>query len=182
MAMHENIESILVSEEQLKQIARELGEAVTRDYEGQELTVITILKGGVTFAADLCRHIALPVEMEFMEVSSYGNGTVSTGNIVIKKDTKSDVRGKNVLIAEDIVDSGNTLFYLKQLLLDRGAKSVKVCACLNKEARRVVPFEADYIGAEIPDVFAVGYGLDYAEKYRNLPYVGILKKEVYSNN
>lgn len=181
MAIHQDIESVLVTEEELKRIARELGEAVTRDYNGQEIMLITILKGGVVFAADLCRHLNLPLEMEFMEVSSYGSGTVSTGNIVIKKDTKSDVRGKNVLIAEDIVDSGNTLYHLKKLLLERGAKSVKVCACLNKEDRRVVPFKADYIGVEIPDAFVVGYGLDYAEQYRNLPYVGILKEEVYTN-
>lgn len=179
--MQEDIEKILFDEETIARRVAELGKALNRDYAGKNPLVICILKGAVIFFSDLIRRMEIPVEPDFMAVSSYGSGSRSSGNVRIVKDTDSDVKGRDVIIVEDIVDSGNSLFRLTQLLRSRGASSVKVCAFLDKKARRAVPMEADYTGFEIEDAFVVGYGLDYAERYRNLPFIGVLKKSVYEN-
>jgi hypoxanthine phosphoribosyltransferase len=177
--MREDIEKVLVTSKQLQDKARELGEQISNDYEGKELVIISVLKGGFVFAADLIRNITIPVGIDFMAISSYGLSTTTSGVVRILKDLETDIEDKNVLIVEDIVDSGLTLNYLKSLLISRGPASVKVCTILNKPARREVDVEIDYKGFNIPDEFVVGYGLDYAEKYRNLDYVGILKREIY---
>ena len=160
--MRADIEEILYSEEALNARLTELGEQITNDYAGKPLTVISILKGSNIFTSDLVRKINLPLKMDFMAVSSYGS-----------------VEGENLLIVEDIVDSGLTLKYLKEILLTRNPASVKICTLLDKPARRKESVNIDYLGFEVPDGFIVGYGIDYAERYRNLPYVGILKRSVY---
>ena len=176
------IEKILISEEELQTKVIELAKQISSDYKGKNLLVISVLKGGFVFAADLFRRLTIPVEIDFMAVSSYGASSKSSGVVKILKDLDQPVAGKDVLIAEDILDSGVTLNYLKELLIHRGAKSVKICTILNKPDRRVADISPDYLGYNIPDEFVVGYGLDYAEKYRNLPFVGILKREIYENN
>lgn len=177
--MRADIEEILFSEETLNARLTELGEQITSDYAGQPLTVIGILKGSNIFTSDLVRKINLPLKMDFMAVSSYGNATESTGVVRIIKDLDGSVEGENLLIVEDIVDSGLTLKYLKEILLTRNPASVKICTLLDKPARRKESVAIDYLGFEVPDEFIVGYGIDYAECYRNLPYVGILKRSVY---
>ena len=177
--MIEDIARVMVSEEDLKQKAKELGEQISRDYAGKSIFVVCILKGSFVFCADLLRSITAPVSVDFMCVSSYGAGSRSSGNIQILKDVGVDIRDKDVLIVEDIIDSGNTLKCLKEMLESRAASSVKICTMLNKPSRREVEIDADYIGFDIEDEFVVGYGLDYAEKYRNFPFVGVLKREVY---
>ena len=177
--MKADIEEILFSEEVLNARLTELGEQITRDYTGKPLTVIGILKGSNIFTSDLVRKINLPLKIDFMAVSSYGNATESTGVVRIMKDLEGSVEGENLLIVEDIVDSGLTLKYLKENLLTRNPASVKICTLLDKPARRKQSVEIDYLGFEVPDEFIVGYGIDYAERYRNLPYVGILKRTVY---
>ena len=179
--MCEDCESILVSEEELREICDRLAKQISEDYKdsGRELIFITVLKGSIMFAADLIRRVSLPSVLEFMKVSSYGTETHSSGFIQVHLDLKRDVRGADVIVIEDIVDSGRTLEKLTGLLSDRGANSVRCCALLDKPDRRAVDFQADYVGKNIPDVFVVGYGLDYDEKYRYLPYVGILKPSVY---
>lgn len=177
--MRADIEEILYSEEALNARLTELGEQITNDYAGKPLTVISILKGSNIFTSDLVRKINLPLKMDFMAVSSYGNATESTGVVRIIKDLDGSVEGENLLIVEDIVDSGLTLKYLKEILLTRNPASVKICTLLDKPARRKESVNIDYLGFEVPDGFIVGYGIDYAERYRNLPYVGILKKSVY---
>ncbi len=177
--MRADIEEILYSEEALNARLTELGEQITNDYAGKPLTVIGILKGSNIFTSDLVRKINLPLKMDFMAVSSYGNATESTGVVRIIKDLDGSVEGENLLIVEDIVDSGLTLKYLKEVLLTRNPASVKVCTLLDKPARRKESVAIDYLGFEVPDEFIVGYGIDYAERYRNLPYVGILKRSVY---
>ena len=177
--MREDIEKVLVTSKQLQDKARELGERISNDYEGKELVIISVLKGGFVFAADLIRNITIPVGIDFMAISRFGLSKTTSGVGRILKDLETDIEDKNVLIVEDIVDSGLTLNYLKSLLISRGPASVKVCTILNKPARREVDVEIDYKGFNIPDEFVVGYGLDYAEKYRNLVYVGILKREIY---
>lgn len=176
--MIEDIARIMVSEDALKQKAKELGEQISRDYAGKSIFVVCILKGSFMFCADLMRYITVPVSIDFMCVSSYGAGSRSSGNIQILKDVGVDIRDKDVLIVEDIIDSGNTLKCLKEMLEGRAASSVKICTMLNKPSRREVEIDADYIGFDIEDEFVVGYGLDYAEKYRNFPFVGVLKREV----
>ena len=181
--MHNDIKNILVSEEEIKEIAKTLGERITSDYKdsNKPLIVIVILKGSMPFASDLIRHIDMPMEIEFMKVSSYGAGTKTSGEIKIHLDlNREHLENYNLLIVEDIVDSGRTLQRLTQLLKNRNANCVKTCTLLDKPSRREVDFVPDYCGRTIPDEFVVGYGLDYNEKYRNLPYVGILKSEVYS--
>ena len=181
--MHNDIKNILVSEEEIKEIAKTLGERITSDYKDSDkpLIVIVILKGSMPFASDLIRHIDMPMEIEFMKVSSYGAGTKTSGEIKIHLDlNREHLENYNLLIVEDIVDSGRTLQRLTQLLKNRNANCVKTCTLLDKPSRREVDFVPDYCGRTIPDEFVVGYGLDYNEKYRNLPYVGILKSEVYS--
>ena len=170
---------VLITEEEIKRRVDELGAQITKDYAGKSILLIGVLKGAAVFMADLMRSIDLPVEIDFMAVSSYGSGTKTAGNIKILKDTDVSVEGRDVLIAEDILDTGITLNNLKQLLLKRGAKTLKICTIFNKPARRQADIEADYVGFDVPDEFVVGYGLDYAQKYRNLPYLGVLDSSVY---
>ena len=177
--MQRDIQEVLFTESQLNERIRELGEQITRDYEGKSLIVVGILKGSNIFTSDLVRKINIPLKMDFMAVSSYGNATESTGVVKILKDLDRDIEGEHVLIVEDIVDSGLTLRYLKDILLTRNPASVKICTLLDKPARRKENIKPDYLGYEVPDEFIVGYGIDYAEYYRNLPYVGVLKREVY---
>ncbi len=160
----------------------ELGRQITQDYQGKDLVLVGILKGAVVFFADLIRHVELPMSMDFMAISSYGNATKSAGVVRILKDLDKDIVGKHIIIVEDIVDSGLTLSFLKENLLSRGAASLRICALLDKPERRKVDIRADYQGFSIPDAFVVGYGLDYAEYYRNLPYIGVLKPEIYTKD
>ncbi len=178
--MERDIESILYTQEELAQRVTELAEAINRDYEGKKLILISVLRGSFIFMADLARQIKHPCLIDFMSVSSYGKGTSSSGQVQITKDLSEDISGLDVIVVEDILDSGNTLSYLLRLLEQRHPASIRLCTLLDKPDRRVKPITADYAGFAIPDAFVVGYGLDYAEKYRNLPYIGILKPEVYS--
>lgn len=173
------IKEILLSEEEIQKRVKELGQEISFDYQNKNLMVVGILKGAVIFMADLVKNIKLPITMDFMAVSSYGSSTISTGEVRIIKDLDFSVEGKDILIVEDIIDTGLTLNYLTDNLRKRGASSVKICTLLDKAERRTVGVPVDYLGFEIPDEFVVGYGLDYAEQYRNLPYVGALKEEVY---
>lgn len=176
-----DIDHVLVSEQQLQQKVAELGAAISRDYAGKDLLLVSILKGSVVFMADLMRAITVPCGIDFMVVSSYGGAnTSSTGLVKIIKDLDQELTGKEVLIVEDILDTGVTLSHLVPMLRMRNPKSVKICTILNKPDRRKADVTPDYVGYSIPDEFAVGYGLDYNECYRNLPYVGVLKPEVYS--
>ena len=177
--MHEHVESILYSEEQLRQRVKELGAQITADYAGKEPVLSSELRGSYIFMADLTRAIDLPVTVDFMAVSSYGAGTKSSGQVEIKKDLSDSIEGRDLIIVEDILDSGNTLFYLMEILKARKPASIRICTLMDKPDRRTQPIVADYVGFTIPDAFVVGYGLDYDEKYRNLPYVGILKPSVY---
>lgn len=182
--MINNIERVLVTEDEIQKICDRLAEQINRDYKdsSKPLIAIIILKGSMLFAADLIRRLDGPVELEFMRVSSYGAGTKNSGEIKIHLDLmRENLEQYDLLIIEDIVDSGRTLSRLTQLLKNRNANSVKTCTLLDKPSRREVPFTPDYCGCVIEDEFVVGYGLDYDEKYRNLPYVGILKRSVYSN-
>ncbi len=171
----ERITKVLIDEEKIAKRVAELGAQIEKDYEGKEPIVVAILKGSIIFYGDLVRKIKLPIRFDTMAVSSYGSGMSSSGNVKIKKDMSHDICDKDVLIIEDIIDSGNTMKSLTALLEHRGAKSIRVCAFLDKPSRRQTDFEADYIGYSIPDEFVVGYGLDYDEKYRNLPYIGVLE-------
>ena len=179
MSMNDDIKNILVSEEALKAKVAELGAQISRDYEGRNLVLVSILKGSVVFMADLMRAVTIPCSIDFMVVSSYGAGTTTTGLVKIIKDLDSDLSGKDVLIVEDILDTGVTLSNLVPMLKMRDPNSVRICAILDKPSRRRADIQADYIGFQVPDEFVVGYGLDYDEKYRNLPYVGVLKPSVY---
>lgn len=178
--MQNDIKEILITEEQIKAKTKELGEAITKYYKGKDLVIVGVLKGCVIFLSDLVREIDLPLTMDFMVVSSYGHSTKSSGVVRIIKDLEKDIQGKDVLIVEDIVDSGLTLSYLMEYLKTRNANSVKVCSLLDKPERRKSQVEIEFVGFQIPDEFVIGYGLDYAEVYRNLPFVGILKSEVYT--
>lgn len=177
--MMKDIKEVLFSEQQIKDKTIELGKRISEDYNGREVLVVGILKGSVIFAAELLKHITTDCELDFMAVSSYGNSTESSGVVRILKDLDNDIEGKNILIVEDIVDSGITLSYLLKYLKQRNAASIEIATLLNKSARRKADIFVKYQGFEVPDEFIVGYGIDYAEKYRNLPYIGILKKEVY---
>jgi hypoxanthine phosphoribosyltransferase len=177
--MKEDIERVLLTREQLSEITADLGKRISKDYEGKKLVLVSVLKGSIVFMADLMRNITIPCEIDFMAVSSYGKGTKTSGNVKIIKDLDRSVENMDLLIIEDILDSGRTLSYLSDLLRQRNANSIKICTLLDKPDRREADIKADYFGAVIPDAFVVGYGLDYAEKYRNLPYVGILKPSVY---
>lgn len=154
---------------------RQLGEQISKDYEGKNILMVCVLKGGVYFMTELSKRVTVPVKLDFMCVSSYGSNTISSGNIKIKKDMDESIEGKDVLVVEDIVDTGRTLACLLQLLKERGAASIRLCTLLDKPDRRVVPVHVDYTGFTIPDAFVVGYGLDYDQKYRNLPYIGVVK-------
>ena len=173
------IQEVLFSEEQLDRRVREIAAEIERDYEGKEIMLISVLRGSFVFMADLCRRIDLPCTLDFMSVSSYGNSTTSSGQVQITRDLSSDITGKHIIVVEDILDSGNTLSYLLKLLEQRNPASIRLCTLLNKPERRVKHVDVHYSGFDIPDAFVVGYGLDYAEQYRNLPYIGILKPEVY---
>ena len=177
--MNCDIDHILVSEQQLKDKVAQLGAAISRDYAGHDLLLVSILKGAVVFMADLLRAVTTPCAIDFMVVSSYGSGTSTSGLVKIIKDLDQDLSGKDVLIVEDILDTGVTLSHLVPMLKMRNPSSVRICAILSKPSRRQADIEPDYKGFDVPDEFVVGYGLDYDEKYRNLPYVGVLKPEIY---
>lgn len=177
--LDQDIQEVLFTEEQLLRRVGELAGEITRDYEGQDVMLISVLRGSFIFVADLFRRIPLSCTVDFMSVSSYGGGTSSTGQVQITKDLSSDISGKHIVVVEDILDSGNTLSYLLDILRQRKPASIRLCTLLDKPDRRVKPVSVHYSGFQIPDAFVVGYGLDYDEKYRNLPYIGILKPEVY---
>jgi hypoxanthine phosphoribosyltransferase len=177
--MKQDIEEILFSEETLIKRIKELASEVSKDYKGKDLVVVGILKGSVIFAAELIKNISTHCEIDFMAVSSYGSSTETSGVVRILKDLDNNIEGKHILVVEDIVDTGVTLTYLLKYLKARKAKSIEIIALLNKQARRTSQLDVKYIGFEVPDGFIVGYGIDYAEKYRNLPFIGILKPEIY---
>lgn len=167
---------VMITEEQVNLRIRELAEQISEDYKGKSVHLICILKGSVFFSCDLAKRITVPVTLDFMSVSSYGSETVSSGRVRILKDLDESIKGKNVLIVEDIIDSGNTLAYLKDLLSTRAPESLSICTLLDKPDRRVANVDVEYVGFEIPDEFVVGYGLDYDQLYRNLPYVGVVEQ------
>ena len=177
--MKDDIKKVLLSEEELHTRVSELGAQLSRDYEGKNLLMVSVLKGSVVFMADLMRAISQPAEIDFMVVSSYGSGVKSSGVVKIVKDLDINLQGKDILIVEDILDSGMTLDYIKGMLQDRNPASIRICTLLDKPARRKADLQADYVGFTVPDEFVVGYGLDYDERYRNLPYIGVLKPRVY---
>lgn len=174
------IESVLISEEQIRERVRELGVQIAQDYAGKDLVLIGVLKGVALFFGDMMRAIDLPLDIDFMAVSSYGASTRSSGVVRILKDLDESITGRHVLIIEDIIDTGLTLSYLVRTLMERRPASLEICTMLDKPARRLVEVPVKYVGFTIPDQFVVGYGLDYDQKFRNLPFVGILKPEVYS--
>ncbi|MHC1685543.1 MAG: hypoxanthine phosphoribosyltransferase [Clostridiaceae bacterium] len=177
--MQQYIEKVLLSEEVIQEKVKELAGKINKDYEGEELFCIGILKGSVPFMADLMKSITVPMTMDFMAVSSYGNSVESSGVVRILKDLDFPIEDKHIIIVEDIIDSGITLSYLIDYLKNRKPASIEIVCLLNKKERRKVEIDVKYVGFEVPDEFVVGYGLDYAEKFRNLPFVGILKEEVY---
>ena len=179
--LEKDIERVLVTEEELAEAVKRLGEAITRDYQGKEVLVVGILRGASLFMADVIRQIDCYLEIDFMDVSSYGTATESSGEVKIIKDLDTSVEGKPVLIVEDIIDTGRTLQYLINLLKVRKAASIKICSLLDKPSRRIMTdVIVDYVGVKVPNEFVVGYGLDYEQKYRNLPYIGVLKESIYS--
>ena len=180
MNMSDSIKEVLYTEEQLQARVKELGAQITKDYAGKDkLLLVSVLRGSYIFMADLSRAIDLPCIIDFMVVSSYGGGTSSSGQVEIKKDISSSIEDYHVIIVEDILDSGNTLYYRLDVLKLRKAASIRICTLLDKPERRAKPIQADYTGFVVPDAFVVGYGLDYNQQYRNLPYIGVLKEEVY---
>ena len=179
MSQRDDILKVLLTEGELKEECAEMGAQITRDYAGKNLLLVTVLKGAVVYMADLMRCIDLPCAIDFMVVSSYGSGTKTSGVVKIVKDLDQDLSGKDLLIVEDILDSGMTLSYLKGLLQGRNPASIRIATLLDKPSRRKVDLKADYVGFEVPDEVVVGYGLDYDEQYRNLPFVGVLKPHVY---
>lgn len=178
--LHPDIKQVLITAAQIEDKVREMGQAISRDYTGKNLLMISVLKGSVVFMADLMRAVTVPAEIDFMAVSSYGTGAKSSGVVKIVKDIDIELAGKDLLIVEDILDSGMTLSYLKELLDGRCPASIRVATLLDKPSRRKVGIQPDYRGFEVPDEFLVGYGLDYAEHYRNLPDIGVLKPEIYA--
>ncbi|HHU74589.1 MAG TPA: hypoxanthine phosphoribosyltransferase [Clostridiales bacterium] len=177
--MLQDVETILFDEDVLLKRIKELGEEISKDYAGEEVMLVGILKGASVFMSDLIRQITIPAYIDYMVVSSYGNSAETSGVVRIIKDLEDNIEGKNIIIVEDIIDTGLTLDYLKKNLLNRNPKSLKICTLLDKPARRQKEIEIDYKGFDVPDEFIIGYGIDYAEKYRNLPFVGLLKREVY---
>ncbi|MBX4261797.1 hypoxanthine phosphoribosyltransferase [Clostridium estertheticum] len=177
--MNNDIKEVLYNEDQLRDKIRQMGEKVSKDYYGKDLILIGILKGSVIFMSDLLKEITIPCKMDFMAVSSYGNSTKTSGVVRILKDLDFEIQGKDVLIVEDIIDSGVTLKYLMKCLSARKPSSLEIICLLNKPERRKVDIEVKYVGFDVPDFFIVGFGMDYAERYRNLPYIGILKDEIY---
>lgn len=178
--MQEDVLNVLLSADEIHAKVCELGKKITEDYRHSNLMLVTVLKGAVVFLADLMREIDVPAEIDFMVVSSYGSGVKSNGVVKIVKDLDVPLAGKDILIVEDILDSGLTLSYIKELLESRGPRSIRIATLLDKPSRRKVDLHADYVGFSVPDEFVIGYGLDYDERYRNLPYIGVLKPEVYS--
>jgi len=174
--MKMNVDTLL-SEKEIDARVRELGAQISRDYAGKSVKLICILKGACFFACELAKRITVPVFLDFMSCSSYGDGTESSGDIIVKKDLDDSIEDQHVIVVEDIIDSGRTLYFLKKELSARGAESVAICTLLDKPDRRVMDVHVDYVGFTIPDQFVVGYGLDYAQRYRNLPYVGIVSFE-----
>ena len=179
--LENDIKKILVSHDEITEAAKKLGAQLTKDYAGKNLILVGILKGSIPFMAELIKHIDTHIEMDFMMVSSYHGGTASSGVINIKQDVTQDIKGRHILFVEDIIDTGQTLKNLRDMFIERDAASVKIATLLDKPEGRVVEIDADYTCFTIPNEFVVGYGLDYKENYRNLPYVGVLKEEVYSN-
>jgi len=179
--LHNDVERILVTEEELKEINRRLGEKITRDFKDKKLIIVGILKGSVYFMTDLTRNINLPLEIDFLCVSSYGGSTRSSGQVRIIKDLDKNIEGYDVLLIEDILDTGRTLSYVSDMLKSRKANSISICTLLDKPERRApdVTIKPEYVGCDVPNEFVVGYGLDYDQKYRNLPYIGVLKREIY---
>ena len=177
--LEKDIETVLLTKEQIAARVKEIGKAITKDYKGRDVVLVGILKGAMPFLCDLMREIDLPVTLDTMCVSSYGDSTISSGKVNIKKDLDKDIAGKHVIVVEDIIDTGITLSALLPLLKERGASSVELAVCLNKKERRQVEVDVKYVGFEIPDEFIVGYGCDYAEKYRNLPDVCVLSRSAY---
>ena len=179
MSLNDDILKVLYSEEELKAKCAEMGAQITKDYAGKNLLLVTVLKGAVVYFTDLMRAIDLPCTIDFMIVSSYGSGVKTSGVVKIVKDLDTDLTGKDLLIVEDILDSGMTLSYIVDMLKSRGPKSIRICTLFDKPERRMAEVKATYVGTQVPDAFIVGYGLDYDERYRNLPFVGVLKPEVY---
>lgn len=177
----DDIEKVLISENELADIVKRLGKQISEDYRDKNLLMVSILKGSVIFMADLMRAIDIPCSIDFMAVSTYGDKTKSSGVVRILKDLDSSIEGKDILIVEDILDSGKTLNYIQELLLARNPNSIRICTLFDKPERREVDLYAEYIGAQVPNEFIVGYGLDYAQYYRNVPYIGVLKEEVYKD-
>lgn len=180
MDMRHDVAEILYTESQLSEIVTRMGRQISEDYRDKNLFMISVLKGSLIFMADLMRAVTVPCSIDFLSVSSYGGGTTTTGAVRILKDLDDPLEGKDLLIVEDILDSGVTLSFLMKHLSARNPRSIRLCTLLDKPERRRVDVHADYVGARVPDKFIVGYGLDYAEKYRNLPYIGVLKTEIYS--
>ena len=169
--------NVLIPEEEVDNKIKEIGEQISKDYEGKEIHLVCVLRGGSFFMCELAKRITVPVSLDFMSVASYGNDTKSSGAVKIVKDLDDSLEGKDVLVVEDIIDSGRTLSYLLELLMDRKPNSLKLCTLLDKPDRRVVDVDIDYTAFQVPDEFVVGYGLDYAQKYRNLPYIGVVEFE-----
>jgi hypoxanthine phosphoribosyltransferase len=179
--IHPDIESIIISEERVHERVRELGAEISRDYAGHSVLLVAVLRGAALFIADLSREITVPVELDFMAVSSYGSSTKSSGVVRILKDLDEQIEGRDVLVVEDILDTGLTLKYLLKNLASRRPASLEVVTLLSKEGKQRVPISCKYIGFSVPDAFVVGYGLDFAERYRNLPYIGVLKPSAYQD-
>lgn len=177
--LNKDIKEVLVTEEQLKEVNERLGAKITEDFKDKNLLVVGILKGSIYFMTDLTRYIDLPLKLDFLAVLSYGGGTSSSGAVKILKDIDINLEGYDILLVEDILDSGRTLHYVCEMLKTRKPKSVSIVTLLDKPERRVVDLTPDYVGCQVPDEFVVGYGLDYDQKYRNLPYIGSLKREIY---
>jgi hypoxanthine phosphoribosyltransferase len=175
----DDVAEILISEEQIRQRTHELAQEISRDYEGKDLLLVCVLKGGIVFLVDLMRELTIPHSIDFMATSSYGASTESSGVVRILKDLDKPIEGRNVLIVEDIIDTGHTLDYLTRILYERAPASLHICTLLNKQERREVDIPIDYVGFNIPNKFVIGYGLDFGEIYRNLPFVGVLKAEIY---
>ncbi len=178
--MDQDILKVLYTEEEISKRVRELGEAMARELKDKDPLFVSVLRGAFIFMADIVRACPVMCDVEFISVSSYGNGTSSSGAVQITRDIQQDITGRNIVVIEDILDSGNTLSFLKTYFMTKGAASVSICTLLDKPSRRAKAIAADYAGFTVPDEFVVGYGLDYAQKYRNLPYIGVLKPEVYS--
>ncbi|MBQ9364456.1 MAG: hypoxanthine phosphoribosyltransferase [Schwartzia sp.] len=177
--MMDDVERVLFTPEEIEKKVAELGRRITEDYDGEDVVVVGVLKGAAVFTTDLVRKINLPVQLDFIVASSYGNGATTSGTVKIKKDLDTDIKGRNVLICEDIIDTGTTMANLLKMLRTREPKSLRLCAILSKPSRRIDEVKIDYCGWEVPDEFLVGYGLDYSERYRNMPAIGILKRSVY---